>query len=276
MHRKRPALIIFFITALFITILPLSALADSTIHGRVYDWSTFKPIDVAVVEINTTPVQKVVTTDGNYSFSMAGGEYAIIAEARTSTGPLSARENITVPGSGDFVIDLLLFPADDLAILKDLNESLPVTADGGTTENQGWLLPFIVVLATAILLAAGGIYLLMKKRRPIKPEPQQESVPAAPDATPAPVSMDATGRVLRQDCKDVLSAIAKNGGRMTQLELRKALPYSEVKISLIASELEDAGLLRKVKKGRGNILILTQTGPTKADESTAENKEKQD
>jgi len=62
---------------------------------------------------------------------------------------------------------------------------------------------------------------------------------------------------------------------MTQLELRKPLPYSEVKISLIASELEDAGLLRKVKKGRGNILILTQSWPEKADKPDTEDEEKQ-
>jgi uncharacterized membrane protein len=265
-YRKKPDIpvfTLFFIVVLLFATLPSPAMADSAVHGRVYDWSTFKAIDVAVVQVNTTPAQKVVTTDGSYAFSLPGGEYTITAEARSASGPLSARENITVPDSGDFVIDLLLFPADDLTILKNLNQSLPVTVEESPSSPgaQGWILPALAISAAALLLAAGGAYLLIKKR---EPAPGVQGADAAiPEPAPSPVSIDATGRVLRQDCKDVLSAIAKNGGRMTQLELRKALPYSEVKISLIASELEDAGLLRKVKKGRGNILILTQTGPDK-------------
>jgi uncharacterized membrane protein len=264
-YRKKPIFLIFFIVVLLFTVLPLQAMADSTVHGRVYDWSTFKVIDVAVIQVNTTPAQKVVTANGSYAFSLPGGEYAITAEARSASGPLSSTENVTVPDRGDFVIDLLLFPADDLAILKNLNESLPVTAEENPAPpgELGWMFPVLAILAAvALLLAAGGAYLLVKKRG----TPGDTGT-----ATHAPVSIDATGRVLRQDCKDVLSAIANNGGRMTQLELRKSLPYSEVKISLIASELEDAGLLRKVKKGRGNILILTQTGP---DNEKSEDKEK--
>jgi len=75
-----------------------------------------------------------------------------MAEARTPTGPLSARENITAPANGDFVIDLLLFPSDDLEILRDLNESLPVTVDEGTTGGQEWVLPALAALAAASCL----------------------------------------------------------------------------------------------------------------------------
>jgi len=71
----------------------------------------------------------------------------------------------------------------------------------------------------------------MKKWHPTAPVPPEEPIPADPGAAPAPASVGATSQVLRQDCKDVLEAIARNGGRMTQLELRKTLPYSEVKIS---------------------------------------------
>ena len=38
------------------------ALADSTatIHGAVYGWDTFEPLENAVVEVNSTPSQSMV------------------------------------------------------------------------------------------------------------------------------------------------------------------------------------------------------------------------
>jgi uncharacterized membrane protein len=50
----------------------------------------------------------------------------------------------------------------------------------------------------------------------------------------------------------------KSGGRITQLDLRKALPYSEAKVSLMITDLENRGIVKKIKKGRGNVLILNR------------------
>ena len=52
--------------------------------------------------------------------------------------------------------------------------------------------------------------------------------------------------------------IIKKEKRTTQKELRKEIPLSEAKISLIVSDLEDKGKIRKIKKGRGNILIFVK------------------
>jgi uncharacterized membrane protein len=66
--------------------------------------------------------------------------------------------------------------------------------------------------------------------------------------------------LLPEDCRQVLAIIEKNDGRITQLDLRKMLPYSEAKVSLIVSDLESRGLVKKIKKGRGNVLILNRQG----------------
>jgi len=62
--------------------------------------------------------------------------------------------------------------------------------------------------------------------------------------------------------KDTLKAIEilKNyGGRLTQKELREKMPeYGEAKVSLIVAELEQMGVVKKFKKGRGNIIVLKQ------------------
>ena len=54
-----------------------------------------------------------------------------------------------------------------------------------------------------------------------------------------------------------LEIIKKHDGRLTQKELRKEMMYlSEAKVSLIVTELEHKEKIEKIKKGRGNILIL--------------------
>ena len=73
---------------------------------------------------------------------------------------------------------------------------------------------------------------------------------------------------------------------MTQKELREMVNIGEAKVSLVVSELESYGLIKKIKRGRGNILILTDKGreyldkkdggekisdPTPIEESPSEN-----
>jgi len=58
------------------------------------------------------------------------------------------------------------------------------------------------------------------------------------------------------DYLDKILELIKKEGRITQKEIRKQIPLSEAKISLIISELEAKGIVRKIKRGRGNIIIL--------------------
>ncbi|HDN83508.1 MAG TPA: winged helix-turn-helix transcriptional regulator, partial [Candidatus Altiarchaeales archaeon] len=65
-----------------------------------------------------------------------------------------------------------------------------------------------------------------------------------------------TSEELPDDLKEMVEIIKENGGRITQLELRKKLNYSESKISLMLADLERRGLIEKFKRGKGNIIIL--------------------
>lgn len=59
------------------------------------------------------------------------------------------------------------------------------------------------------------------------------------------------------DISDKIVEFIKNeDGRTTQKEIRKNFDLSEAKISLIISELESKGAIKKIKKGRGNIILL--------------------
>ena len=61
-----------------------------------------------------------------------------------------------------------------------------------------------------------------------------------------------------EDLQQVIDVVKKHGNRTTQKELRKEIPLSEAKVSLMVSELEDKGILKKIKKGRGNIIVLVK------------------
>jgi len=62
---------------------------------------------------------------------------------------------------------------------------------------------------------------------------------------------------LSTDLREVLDIIRGHRGRITQKDLRSRLEYSEVKVSLLLSELEKRGLIKKFRQGRENIVILT-------------------
>ena len=58
------------------------------------------------------------------------------------------------------------------------------------------------------------------------------------------------------DLEHIIKIIKEEGSRVTQKDIRKKIPLSEAKISLMIAELEHKGIIEKIKKGRGNIIIL--------------------
>lgn len=209
-----------------------------------------------------------------------------------------AENNLTVPDSGKLDIDLIMFPAGSLNDLGGFTENNvmptlppvenPTLVPNPTEQPAGgnwamWLGLGAIVLA--ILAIAAGL-LLLRALRPKKSEepepvtwaPEKTEIPplarepVVPTVVPeqttesrqpespaqAPAQPTVRDLLLPEDCRQVLAILEKHDGRITQLDLRKALPYSEAKVSLIVSDLESRGLVKKIKKGRGNVLILNR------------------
>jgi len=61
---------------------------------------------------------------------------------------------------------------------------------------------------------------------------------------------------MREDLKGLVSYLNKNDGRASQTDITKALYLSKAKVSLMIAELEEKGMVKKIKRGRGNIIIL--------------------
>lgn len=219
----------------------LVSLANAaTIYGTVYDLS-LKKISNARVEINTSPKQFLIAQKGSYSFNVPNGFYTIKAQLMQKNDMIaSVQENITIRQDGYYVLDLILFPdveegVEDIGI--DMNGSIVETSD----KKNNVLTGAIILLALAAILTAA--YYFQKNKKQEKETAKNE--------------IKKTEEKREDDSLDqVIKIIRQEGGRATQKDIRKQMPLSEAKISLMIAELEHKGIIEKIKKGRGNIIIL--------------------
>ena len=66
----------------------------------------------------------------------------------------------------------------------------------------------------------------------------------------------AEDKFIKNELLEILNILNKNNGRMTQKDLRKQIPISEAQMSLLLTELESIDKIKKIKKGRSNVIIL--------------------
>jgi uncharacterized membrane protein len=219
---------------LFLLVLA-SPVLGAVIHGSVYDLE-LNTLSQAVVEIDSTPKQVMVSRNGSYEFAVFPGGYIITAKHPKLD--LSAQENLTIAVEGTYVLDLILFP--DLEAEDELlGEALDVEDYEEPEQKQ---VPVLGIILVVLMLAGIGFWVY---RKSLGKEAQgREEKPAEQKSAN------------KADLSEILAFIRREGGRTTQKDLRKAIPYSEGKISLMLAELEAQGKVQKIKKGRGNIIIL--------------------
>ena len=221
-------LIIPFVMLLLFPQLVFSA----TIYGTIYDLSLDKAKDIRV-EINTEPRQFYISKNGSYAFNVPNGDYRV--EARQYIGDLlkaSVSENITIKDQGSYVLDLILFPSLEEDLLDDdinIIDPYPETKIN------------FVILFILILFILVAIFVYIKNKKKI-------SITEAEKKTKEEYEGNDLGQIVK--------IINDEGGRTTQKHIRKQIPLSEAKISLMIDELEHKGTIEKIKKGRGNIIIL--------------------
>ncbi|KKH96885.1 hypothetical protein EO95_03815 [Methanosarcina sp. 1.H.T.1A.1] len=115
---------------------PASADSTATIHGEVYGWDTFEPLENAVVEVNSTPAQSMVAKYGLYSFELEPGDYLIEASYyQNSTLIYSTEETVKIKGEGSYVLDLLLLPVYSEELM-DNSEVREISEKPEDTENS--------------------------------------------------------------------------------------------------------------------------------------------
>ncbi|AKB85644.1 hypothetical protein MCMEM_1591 [Methanococcoides methylutens MM1] len=214
--------------------------------------------------------------------NLAPGEYLITATYyENNTLTASTQETITITDDGDYIIDLILLPSYESDLSEDpdlLNISASLEEDAEAIEGESDDRTLIYIAGALILILVGtGFYLFSGKKKKKEADEGIQIAPVAGDvsevASPETVVVseepkaidepeadeddEVEGKVpLPSDLQEVLDIIRSSGGRITQKDLRSKLSYSEAKVSLIVSDLENRGLVEKFKKGRGNIIII--------------------
>ncbi|HEC56585.1 MAG TPA: hypothetical protein ENI32_01675 [Candidatus Syntrophoarchaeum butanivorans] len=237
----RVSLLLILVPALItITIPPAASEEYCTISGVAYDYLTLEPLPKTIIEVNTTPPQVYVSASGEYTLSLPPGTYHLIARHyENNVLEYQAEENITVRDGGDYRLDIIMLPA----IEDDLLFDEPDISDLDSIMREDKVVPFrdLIIPILALLILIPGLILLMKLRG--RRENAEESKAGHDKPLPA-------------DLLEIVEILRKNDGRMTQKDLRRVLPYSEAKISLMITDLEDRGIVKRIKKGRGNVIIL--------------------
>jgi uncharacterized membrane protein len=211
-----------YYTFLLILLLCAGASEAATLSGTVYDYS-LSPVPGAVVTIDTVPAQTVVAKDGTYSLTLGSGSYTLRVSMVGNDGLLQAsEEQVDISREGDYTLDVILFQE-----LPDFEEPPITSLESG---RSAW---WYALIPLGIAVVALGVVLF--RRRTVK------TLPVAAETD------DLESRIL---------AFMQQHKRTTQKELRKHFPYAEATISLALTALEKRGKVEKIKKGRGNVILL--------------------
>jgi hypothetical protein len=119
-------------------------------------------------------------------------------------------------------------------------------AAGGTDRISGELL--VAVALVAVGVGAGAVWRF-----------RSDEVPSSSgdgDASVAPPSHGDSATV-RTDDEEVEALLQERGGRMKQAEVAEVLDWSASKTSRVLSDLEDDGIVERVRLGRENVVDLS-------------------
>ncbi|MBI2146382.1 hypothetical protein HYU22_03515 [Candidatus Woesearchaeota archaeon] len=223
-------------------IVGISLVSATTLKGTIYTAELDPAVNV-LVEITTIPEQRFLSRDGAYSFEVPPGNYTLTA----LKGDISISDEVKIVNEGEFVYDLFLIPnlEDEEDLLNDTQQSL-------FEEEKSFLWQYLVA-GVIVLLLLYRFWRARKKYGPLKPFRKRIKEESAK-------SMEQHKEELAKEpgyVEKALEIIRAHDGRISQKELRKEMLYlSEAKVSLIITELEHKGRIEKVKKGRGNVIIL--------------------
>ena len=232
-----------------VLIVSLAAQA-ATLRGTIYN-AQLNPEKDTLLEIDTQPAQKYLAKDGTYSINILPGKYTLTIRKELT----EISQPIDITQEGEYNLDLFLIP--DLQDESDLWDEttqkdliVEPLEDNPTPALWRYIVTGLIIIALLIRI----IYMRKKYgsitvfRKHIKAEAKKTIEQHKQELEKEPAYIE-----------KALAIIKSHDDRITQKELRTEMLYlSEAKVSLIITELEHKGVVEKIKKGRGNVIILKQ------------------
>ncbi len=230
MKKQKMQVMFSLILLLLIFSLILPGAFAAKVYGNIYG-PGLELLNNAIVKVNSTPEQIYVAKNGKYVFELPLGIYKIEAYYRDDYS-VYAEEIVNIQKEGNYIIDLILLePLEEDLFINDsiMDEIESLFIEEPKRQPSVWLWIIIIVIVVGLIIS--GIYVLKKRKK------QQAEL----------ISSD--------DVKQKIFEIIKKEKRILQKEIRKRIGMSEAKVSLVLAELEAEGKIKKIKKGRGNIII---------------------
>ena len=233
---------------LLIALLCFPITLAATLEGTIYDISLEMTEDVRI-SIDTTPSQLIISKDSTYSFNIPVGDYTLIAEQyEGNTLIASAEESINIQDDGTYILDIILFP-----IFEEIEDELDFIDSSADELIDDPNYNFIILLGILLIIIA--IFFYFTKKQKTKNISSVKKQKIRKPVKKAISKVEKISLILPPDLLELYTFIQKQK-RTTQKEIRKVIPLSEAKISLMIADLESRNIIKKVKKGRGNIIIL--------------------
>lgn len=258
--------------SLMVLLLCLTLLHATTIRGEIYNGDDFQPLTNTLITIETVNGTVLIQELFNerYQLNVTPGTYTLRAYHYVG-GSLEYYTEHPFQAVGEGMqFDLVLLPYELQVLLPEpppspppSNQTIPPSPEPPPSVDYGFLYLALLGILLFYLLYR---YLNSSKKAPSAPEKtEKEREPEESPASPIPESQKYSEPAepresyeLDEDSKRVLKILQEQEGRMYQKELRQILNFSETKMSLLLTELETQGLIKRFKKGRDNLLKLIQ------------------
>ncbi len=233
----------------------------SVLYGDIYGPDLRKFEGMVQIEVNSSPRQYRVATDGTYSFFLPVGEFLITARyVENGVVMLEANQKVVVRDEGRFIHDLVLLPTNETYVPPPPNNNDDDNDEPLNDREMGYVA--LIIIGSVLLVLILGFFIMRSKHKELKEDEGKEALgqseKIAGEEIPEEKRDNEDESKAMETLEGVIQIIKENGGRTTQKDIRKKIPLSEAKISLMIAELEDKGIVRKIKKGRANIIILNQ------------------
>ncbi len=224
-----------------------SSVFSNAIYGEIINADNFTKLNNTVIRIDGQ-ITEQFTADGQYSVDLEPGSYTFTA-VHYSNGKVDYidKENVSVNGS-QTRFDLVLIPydlylitpqqhSDVAAVANDTSLPAPAQPDSNPVSPAPDQSIFLIIGGLLVIGSIALVYILVRRKT---------------------VNNSEEAYLPDEEARLMLKIIRENEGRMYQKELRGILNWSEAKMSVTVSELESAGLIKRIKKGRDNLLKMTE------------------